>query len=96
MALRIEYETTYGITCEYAHCVITDNRCSKEDDVYPVGYRGKIYANASAYEDGASPIGGFKGHFELDAAGAKTQYNIVKQCYLHLKTMDGFTDGIDC
>lgn len=108
MALRIEYETPYGITCEYAHCVVTDTRCNREieysivdgEDVetktYPINYSGKIYANASAYDDGSSPIGGFNGRFELDNGAAKTQYNIVKQCYNHLKTVAGFTDGVDC
>jgi len=96
MALKIEYETNYGITCENAHCVIVNARCNKEDDEYPVEYNGKIYANESAYAVGASPIGGFNGRFELDDGGSKQQYNIVKQCYIHLKTMDGFTDGIDC
>lgn len=108
MALRIEYETPFGITCEYAHCVIVDSRCNKEiertmvDDeeietkTYPINFSGKIYASESAYDDGASPIGGFNGQFELDTAGAKTQYNIVKQCYIHLKTMNGFTNGVDC
>lgn len=112
MALRIEYETPYGITCEYAHCVIVDTRCNKEIEIeksivdgeeveieikrYPINFNGKIYASESAYADGASPIGGFNGQFELNDAGAKTQYNIVKQCYIHLKTMNGFTNGVDC
>jgi len=108
MALRIEYETAYGITCEYAHCVVIDARCNRDtkrsivdgEDVeiktFPINYSGKIYASESAYGDGASPIGGFNGRFELDATGAKTQYNIVKQCYNHLKTIDGFIDGVDC
>ena len=30
MALKIEYETNFGITCDYAHCVIVDTRCNKE------------------------------------------------------------------
>ena len=96
MALRIEYETPYGINCESAHCIIVNARCSKEGDTYPVEYNGKIYANASAYEDGASPIGGFNGRFELNQAGSKQQYNIVKQSYLHLKEQEGFADGVDC
>ena len=108
MALRIEYETAYGINCESAHCVVTDTRCNRDTEHsivdgeevetkrYPIYFSGKIYANASAYDDGASPIGGFNGRFELDATGAKTQYNIVKQCYNHLKTIDGFIDGVDC
>ena len=96
MALRIEYVTPYGITCESAYCVVVDARCTREDDVYPVKYNGKIYANASAYADGASAIGGFNGRFELDVAAAKTQYNLIKQCYLDLKTEDGFTESEDC
>jgi len=96
MALRIEYETHYGITCEYAHCVVVDVRCSREGDTYPVKYNGKIYASESAYNNGSSPIGGFNGRFELDQAATKQQYNIVKQSYLHLKEQEGFADGVDC
>ena len=64
--------------------------------VFDVHYNGKIYATDDAYADGASPIGGFNGRFELDTAGSKNQYNLIKQAYLNLKTMDGFTDGTDC
>jgi hypothetical protein len=32
----------------------------------------------------------------MDKGGTKKQYNIVKQCYLHLKEQEGFTDGTDC
>ena len=108
MALRIEYETHYGITCEYAHCIMRDTRVNKEVNeqevdgetvtttVFDVHYNGKIFASLSAYEDGASPIGGFNGNFEMDNGGTKKQYNIVKQCYLHLKEQEGFTDGTDC
>lgn len=110
MALRIEYETPYGITCEYAHCIVRDVSVNKreetnfdeeaEEDIvtktFPVQYSGVIYASTSAYADGASPIGGFNGSFELDTSGTKNQYNAVKQAYNHLKTLDGFTDGVDC
>ena len=109
MALRIEYETHYGITCDYAHCIIKDARVNKEEHMthdedgeevitytFDIHYNGKIFASEDGYAEGVSPIGGFNGRFELDAAAAKTQYNLVKQCYLNLKTMDGFTDGTDC
>ena len=108
MALRIEYETPYGITCEYAHCVVVNTRCDKEIEItlvdgeevetktYPIHFDGKIYASESAYDDGSSPIGGFGGNFEMTESAAKTQYNIIKQCYLNLKTQDGFTEGVDC
>ena len=101
MALKIEYETNYGITCDEAICVIVDTRCNKEIDTegnktFPVQYNGKIYASEDAYADDASPIGGFNGKFEMTEAGAKTQYNIIKQCCIDLKTQDGFTEGVDC
>tara|TARA_R110002020_G_scaffold139279_1_gene310086 strand:- start:34 stop:360 length:327 start_codon:yes stop_codon:yes gene_type:complete len=108
MALRIEYETHYGITCDYAHCIVRDARVNKEVNeqevdgetvtttVFDVHYNGKIFASDDAYADGASPIGGFNGSFELNTAGSKNQYNLVKQSYLHLKEQDGFTDGTDC
>jgi hypothetical protein len=109
MALRIDYETNYGITCEYAHCIIRDARVNKdveitEDEngdeisttIFAIDYNGKIYVSDDAYADGASPIGGFNGRFELDTATSKNQYNLIKQAYLDLKTKDGFTDGVDC
>ena len=109
MALRIEYETHYGITCEQAHCIVKDARVNKDvvitedengDEIstttFDIHYGGKIFASLTAYNDGAAPIGGFNGKFELDTAGAKTQYNLIKQSYLDLKTKDGFTDRVDC
>jgi len=113
MALRIEYETHYGITCDYAHCIVKDARVTKEEHrsfeendegeqvetstyTFEVSYGGKIFASEDAYDEGASPIGGFNGQFDLDNGAAKTQYNLIKQSYLDLKTKDGFTDGTDC
>ena len=109
MALRIEYETLYGITCDYAHCIVKDARVNKEKNIthdedgeevttttFDINYGGKIFASEDAYTEGASPIGGFNGKFDLDDGGSKNQYNLIKQAYLHLKTMEGFTDGTDC
>ena len=108
MALKVEYETEFGITCDYAYCVIVDARVDKRVDItgegddevkvnsFTVKYRGKVYASDNAYEQDASAISGFNGDFELDTANAKTQYNLLKQCYLHLKTQEGFTDAVDC
>ena len=109
MALRIEYETHYGITCDYAHCIVRDFRVNKEANIthdedgeevttwtFEIHYNGKIFASDDAYADGASPIGGFNGRFEMDNGAAKTQYNPIKQAYLNLKEQDGFTDGTDC
>ena len=101
MALRIEYETHYGITCDDAHCIVKDARVNKEVDeegvaTFDIHYHGKIFASLTAYTDGASPIGGFNGKFDLDEGGSKNQYNLIKEAYLDLKAMDGFTDGVDC
>ena len=109
MALRIEYETNYGITCEYAHCIIRDVSVQKKvieildtenetsiTKLFEVRYNGLVFASEGAYEDDASPLGGFNYTLELDDAGSKQEYNIVKQCYLHLKEQDGFTDSDDC
>tara|TARA_B100002019_G_C20960687_1_gene446154 strand:+ start:294 stop:635 length:342 start_codon:yes stop_codon:yes gene_type:complete len=101
MALEIDYNTNFGILCRDAICVIFDTRCYREIDsegnkIFPVEYNGKIYANAEAYADDASPVGGFNGKFLMDTSSTDAQYNVIKQCYLDLKTKDGFTDGIDC
>tara|TARA_R100001082_G_scaffold7631_1_gene4588 strand:+ start:532 stop:861 length:330 start_codon:yes stop_codon:yes gene_type:complete len=109
MALRVEYETNYGITCEYAYCVIRDIDVKKKvieiietenetsiSKLFEVRYNGLVYASEDAYEGDASPVGGFNYTLELNNAATKQQYNIVKQCYLHLKEQDGFTDSVDC
>jgi hypothetical protein len=101
MALEIDYDTNFGILCRDAICVISDTRCNKEIDAegnktFPIQYNGKIYANADAYADDASPVGGFNGNFLMSESDAKTQYNILKQCYIDLKSKDGFTEGVDC
>ena len=101
MALEIDYDTNFGILCRDAICVIFETRVIKEIDeegnkTFPVQYNGKIYANAEAYADDASPVGGFNGNFLMSESATKTQYNIMKQCYIDLKTKDGFTEGVDC
>jgi hypothetical protein len=63
---------------------------------YPVNYKVKIWISEDAYNDDVSFISGFNGRFEIDVAGTKNQYNIVKQCYVHLKAQDGWTDAVDC
>jgi len=100
MALKIEYETDYGINCEHAICVIEDVMCTKlvKDDgkSFPVTYMGHIYASSESYESKKNPIGRFSYAFDLDGSASKNQYNLLKQSYLDLKTKKGFTDGIDC
>ena len=100
MALKVEYETEFGITCDYAYCVIDEAYMLKAtesgENSFFVKYKGKVYASDDAYEEKVSAISHFSYTLELDTANTKTQYNLLKQCYLHLKTQDGFTDAVDC
>jgi len=105
MALKVEYETEFGITCDYAYCVVDEAYMLKKTELiangnrvnsFLVKYKGKVYASDDAYAQNASAIGQFSYALELDKADAKTQYNLLRQCYLHLKTQEGFTDAVDC
>ena len=103
MALTIEWNAPFGLNCEAAHCVVKGVQIVKEENPeggeenFVVQYSGLIFINADIYGDGASAIGGFNGRFELDLTDDDPdQHNIVRQCYLDLKTMDEFSDGVDC
>ena len=108
MALRISIDTTYKITCDEAHCIIRNAHFEKrraeydgeENETQPatcnVEYSGLIYATEDAYDDGGSPVSGFNFKFPLITNEGKTQYNLLKQAYLHLKEQEGYQDGEDC
>ena len=112
MALRISTDTPYNITCDEAHCIIRNARFEKqkaeyeitaagvENEIQPatcdVQYSGLVYATEEAYDDGGSPVGGFNFSFPLITNEGKTQYNLLKQAYLHLKEQEGYQDGEDC
>ena len=55
----------------------------------------KFYKNEDAKEEGEHPFGGKGFNTILNIGNAKTQYNLLKQCYLHLKEQVGFTEAID-
>ena len=97
MALELNYETDYGITLESAYVKITDVQVDNEhnDEGVVVRCHVRVYVSESAKEEDKPAIAGYGFSMPLDVSNAKTQYNILKQCYLHLKTMDGFTDAID-
>ena len=65
------------------------------DDGVNVEYTVKLYKNEEAKESGEHPFGGEHFSTTLNIGNAKTQHNLLKQCYLHLKEQDGFTDAID-
>ena len=98
MALELDYEEErLGVTLPNVYAKIAranfDNM--ENDDGVNVQYTVKLYKSESAKEDGEHPFGGMSFSTVLNIGNAKTQYNLLKQCYLHLKTMDGFTDAID-
>ena len=98
MALELDYEhEQLGVTLPnvYAKIVRADFDNTENDEGVTVRYTIKLYKNESAKESGEHPFGGKSYTTTLNIGNAKTQYNLLKQCYLHLKTMDGFTDAID-
>ena len=104
MALRIVYDTTHGINCPEAHCVISRTKCFKRethgtdenDAAFRMTYNGEIYYDEQSYLDGKTPVAGFNMEYELDINDDANHYNIVKECYEHLKTVAGFDNGVDC
>ena len=100
MALTLSLETAFGLTCAEAHAVIKDFTMEKkvaEDGTksFPVTYRGLIFMNVSAYTGDKSAITGFNYQFPLDVTDGADQENLLKQCYLNLKTQTGFTNAVD-
>lgn len=98
MALELDYEEEkLGVTLPDVYAKIArvsfDNM-ENDDGVY-VQYTVKFYKNEEAKEAGEHPFGGKSFSTVLNIGNAKTQYNLLKQCYLHLKEQDGFTNAID-
>ena len=109
MALRISYTTEHGITCPDAYCIIKHTTIEKvrtttfdandeeiPTDTFHVIYSGYVYSTEANYLADKSAITSFHGNFELDVAGSKNQYNLLKQCYNHVKTHPDFVGAIDC
>tara|TARA_B100000029_G_scaffold54967_2_gene49862 strand:+ start:1266 stop:1625 length:360 start_codon:yes stop_codon:yes gene_type:complete len=61
-----------------------------------IDFKVDIYANQAAADDAKNPIDGFSLRIPLNSNQGKTQYNIVKQCYLYLKEQEGWTGAVDC
>ena len=98
MALELDYEhEELGVTIPNVYAKIARASFSnmENDEGVSVEYTVKFYKNEDAKEEGEHPFGGKSFTTTLNIGNAKTQYNLLKQCYLHLKTMDGFTDAID-
>jgi len=100
MALTVSIETAFGLTCAEAHTVIREFRMEKEvaedgTKSFTITYGGLVFMDASAYTSGKSAITGFNYQFPLDVTDGADQENLLKQCYLNLKTQTPFTDAVD-
>tara|TARA_R100001082_G_C4365894_1_gene161930 strand:- start:2197 stop:2502 length:306 start_codon:yes stop_codon:yes gene_type:complete len=100
MALTISLDTGFGVSFNTAHAVITDFVMNKIYDEegnksFVITYSGLVYVDASKYTANKSPVGGFNYQFSLDVTDEADQTNLLRQCYTHLKTQDGFTEGVD-
>ena len=98
MALELDYEhEQLGVTIPnvYAKIVRADFDNTENEEGVTVRYTVKLYKNEEAKEEGESPFGGNNFTTTLNIGNGKTQYNLLKQCYLHLKEQDGFTESVD-
>ena len=64
-------------------------------DTYKLIFKVGIWVNETAYNEYKPEVDGYNGEFELNRNSGKTQYNIIKQCYNHLKTLDGWETATD-
>jgi hypothetical protein len=100
MALTISLDTGIGVSFDAAHAVIREFRMDKVydeegDKSFVVNYGGLVYVDVAKYTAGKAPVSGFNYQFSLDITDEADQHNLLKQCYIHLKTQDGFTGGVD-
>ena len=90
MALKMNIETGHGITLPDSYVRIDEQSGSKEG----ISLRVRYYASKVAAENGKQwvqeEILTFVPSVEEDAA------NFLKQGYEYLKTLEEYTDAIDC
>ena len=100
MALTLSIETAFGLTCAEAHAVIKEFRMEKKvsedgSKSFTVTYGGLVFMDVSTYTGSKSAITGFNYQFPLDITDGADQENLLKQCYLNLKTQAVFTNAVD-
>ncbi len=97
MALELNYEHDLGFTMNgiYAKIERLSLENKNNDENISVNYTVKFYKNETARQEGEHPFGGKSFTMPLNVSNGKTQYNLIKQCYLHLKEQEGFTNSID-
>ena len=107
MALKLPYETNYGLTCSDAYWRI--KRCQvdiiwttpdpdDEDSVsvkqYFVSGDIETWVTKADCDSGKSPIGGGTYRMPLDMEATDLS-NVVAESYKWLKTQPTFTDAVD-
>lgn len=95
MALELNYEHELGFIMNGMYAKIARLSLENEDNSegITVNYTVKYYKNETARQEGENSFGGTSFRMPLNVDNAKTQYNLLKQCYLHLKKQEGFTDA---
>ena len=89
MALKIKTNTQFGVELDEAYAKIICFNGNKETVDIMVGY----YADANARELNMAPIKSENFNFVFNE---DSQFNIIKQGYEYLKTLDEFKDAEDC
>jgi hypothetical protein len=102
MALEMSYDTSFGLTCAEAYWVIREGQImtqwDEETGVKSVIFAGQIiiYADKAAMTAGKQPVGGGNLSFPLDLGGDADQHNLLKAAYEYIKTLDEFSEAVDC
>lgn len=100
MALTVSIDTGIGMTFESGHAVIKDFHMERRFDasgnkVFTISYKGRVFMNEAMYDAGKAAVAGFNYEFNLVVGDDADQHNLLKLCYLNLKTQEGFTEGVD-
>ena len=97
MALELDYEHELGFMMNgmYAKIIRISLENENNSEGTTVNYTVGYYKNETARQEGENPFHGISFSMPLNIDNAKTQYNLLKQCYLHLKEQEGFTNSID-
>ena len=100
MGLTADFTTPGGLTASGAyhrisHIHIAIDKDESDNTVVTSHITVDIHKDATARGDGTPTIGGFGTQVALDLAGSKNQYNLVKQSYEHLKTLDEYSSAVD-
>jgi len=100
MGLTADFTTGGGLTAtdayhRIAHINLNIHKDDDDSTVVSVNWNIEVHKDAASREAGTSPIGGFNARSEINLAGSANQYNLIKQGYVHLKTLDEYSSAVD-